>query len=179
MENKPKPRGWNKKALNDLALAANGVPESQYDVGMRLFYGKGVPKNKKLGLDWLIKSALQNNEDAEYMLYTMYSAGTIVTQNTTVAFGFLKKSAEGTNKYAQYELAEHYMGQSDYDEAIEWLKKSARQEHAPAQYELGSCYYYGRGTIRAEEIGLEWIGKAALKNYQPAKNLLKKIKEID
>lgn len=172
---KKSPRGWAKKALNDLALAANGVPESQYDVGIRLFYGKGVPKNKKLGLDWLIKSALQDNEDAEYMLYKLYTEGSIVTQSYTIAFGFLKKSAEGANKYAQFELAEHYMSKNNYDEAIEWLKKAARQEHPPALFELGYCYYFGRGTLKLEDIGIDLIQKAAFKNFQPAKNLLRKI----
>lgn len=172
--------GWSRKALKLLGLAANGNHEAEYELGMRYKTGKGVPKNKKLAIEWLIKAANGGNEDAQYILYIAYTGGEGVQKNLKVALGFLMQSAEGANKYAQFELGEYYMGKSQYDHAVEWFKKSARQEHAAAQCELGRCYYYGLGSIRAEEIGLEWIERAIDRNFAPALDLRNRIeREIE
>lgn len=156
-----------------LGLAAHGNAEAQAEIGSRFLTGKGVPQNNKLAIEWLIKGANRGNEDAQYLLFTCYSQGKGVPQNQKVALGFLMQSAEGANKYAQFELGEYYMGKSNYDHAVEWFKKSARQQHASAQLELGRCYYYGLGTIRAEEIGLKWIERSADHNFRPAKEQLR------
>lgn len=168
-------KNWSKKTLKILGLAANGVAEAQYELGVCYLDGKGVPQNNKLAIDWLIKASDQDNEDANYMLYNCYTNGIAVNQNHKVALGFLVKAAEGTNKYAQFELADYYMGQNKYQTAIEWYKKSARQEYAPAQCELGRCYYYGIGSFKAEVMGKQWLERAAEKNYPQAQDLLNKI----
>lgn len=171
----PKTKGWSRKSMKLLGLAAHGNAEAQYELASRFFSGKGVPKNEKLAIEWLIKASDRGNEEAQYLLYTCYNMGTGVPKNPKVALGFLMMSAEGANKYAQFELGEYYEGKNHYDQATEWFKKSARQEYAPAQMELGRCYYYGLGSIRAEEIALGWIQRAIAHNYQPAKDLLRVI----
>lgn len=171
----PKTRGWSRKSMKLLGLAAHGNAEAQCDLGTAFLSGKGVPKNEKLAIEWLIKSSDRGNEEAQYLLFTCYTMGTGVPKNPKVALGFLMMAAEGANKYAQFELGEYFEGKNRYDEAVVWFKKSARQEYAAAQMELGRCYYYGLGTIRAEEIALEWIQRAIQHNYQPAKDLLRVI----
>ncbi len=171
----PRTKGWTRKSMKMLGLAANGCAEAQFELGNRFLTGKGVPQNNKLAIEWLIKASDRGNEEAQYLLYTCYTMGTGVPKNPKVALGFLMMSAEGANRYAQFELGEYYQGKNHYDEAIEWFKKSARQEHPPAQMELGRCYYYGLGSIRAEEIALDWIQRAIDHNYQPAKDLLRVI----
>lgn len=171
----PRSRGWSRKCMKLLGLAANGNPEAQYELGNRFLTGKGVPQNVNLAIEWLIKASDRGNEEAQYLLYTCYTMGKGVPKNPKIALGFLMMSADGANKYAQYELGEYYQGKNHYDEAIEWFKKSARQEYAPAQMELGRCYYYGLGSIRAEEIALGWIQRAIDHNHQPAKDLLRVI----
>ncbi len=167
--------GWSKKTKDLLGLAGNGDAEAQYELGMRLLKGIEAPENQKLGIDWLIKSSKNGNEDAQYLLGQCYSTGTGVEEDHRVALGFYTKSAKAANKYAQFELGEHYFEHDDFDTAVEWYKRSARQEHAPAQYALGICYYYGRGTIKAEDMGISWLEKAASRGHDGAKRLLRKL----
>lgn len=170
-----KKKKWSKKALKLLGLAANGVPEAQYELAILLLDGTGVPKNDTLALDWLLKSSLLDNEDANYMLYHFYKDGRIVPPNYKIALGFLVKAAEGTNKYAQFELADYHMSQYNKAEAFEWYKKAARQEYAPAQYEVGLCFYHGNGTFQSNQLAKEWLEKAAGRNYTQAEDLLENL----
>lgn len=178
MSTKINTKNWSKKAMKLLGLAANGVPEAQYELAVCYLEGKGITKNDTLAIDWLFKAASQGNEDANYMLYNCYTNGVAVNQNHKIALGFLVKAAEGTNKYAQFDLADYYMGRSQYELALDWYKKSARQEYAPAQCELGRCYFYGIGTFKAEEVGKDWLERASEKNYPQALDLLNKIDRL-
>ena len=44
--------------------AEKGRPGAQYELGMRYLKGDGVPKDAKLGRDWLSKSAAQGESEA-------------------------------------------------------------------------------------------------------------------
>lgn len=168
-------KGWSKKSLDLLSFAANGNAEAQYELGLRCLNGTEVPQDEKLAIDWLIKSSNQGFEDAQYLLGTCYESGTGVEENQKVALGFYTKAADAANKMAQFALGEHYFGEELYDIAVNWYTRSARQGYPPAQYQLGFCYYYGRGSIQAEEMALVWLNKAADKKYKPASDLLRRI----
>lgn len=175
MSFKSKPKGFTKKSLEILSNAVNGNPEAQYEIGLRCLRGIEAPEDHKLAVDWLIKSSNKGFEDAQYLLGTCYASGTGVEQNERIALGFYLKAAQAANKYAQFAVGEHYHDAEDHDQAAEWFKKSARQGYAPAQFELGKSYYYGLGSIRAEEMAIEWLEKSASKGHKPAKQLLDKI----
>lgn len=168
-------KGWSKSSMDLLAKASKGNEEAQCELGLRLLHGEDVPKNPKLAIEWLVKSSKKGYEDAQYLLGTCYASGTGVAENEQVALGYFIKSAQAANKYAQHELGEHYFLEKKYDLAVDWYRKASRQEHAPSQYELGRCYYMGFGSIKAEDMGIELLKKAAGKNYGPAQDMLKKI----
>ncbi len=72
------------------------------------------------------------------------------------------------------QLAEEYKT----DDPIKLLIESADDGYAPAQYYLGLLYYYakdGERVQRDKEKGMELIKKASLKNYAPAKLMVRKI----
>lgn len=47
-----------------LPLARGGNPEAQYALGYMYFNGKGVTEDKKVGIEWMQKSAMQGNKKA-------------------------------------------------------------------------------------------------------------------
>lgn len=170
-------KGWSKEAIGFLGPAVKGNQIAQYELGLRLIKGEGVPQNHKLAVDWLIKSSNQGYEDAQFLLGTCYATGIGVEENERVALGFFMQAANAANKYAQYELGEHYFSHNNYPLALDWYTKAARQEHAPAQFELGRCLYYGYGFTKSEVNGLAWLEKAANRNYKAAVRLLQKIED--
>lgn len=170
-------KGWSTEALKYLALASKGDCQAQYELGLRMVRGEGVPENHKLAIDWLIKSSNQGYEDAQYLLGTCYATGTGVEANDRIALGFFTKAANAANKYAQYELAEHYFAHNNVDVAMDWYKKAAKQQYGPAQFEMGRCLYYGYGVTQNEVEGLQWLRKAAERKFKPAVRLLEKIDE--
>lgn len=164
-------KGMDKDCLALLGKAANGNVEAQCLLGHRYLRGVGVKQNHSMAVEWLQKSAEKGYEDAEYLLGTCYENGTGVERNLTTAVSYYEKSARAANRYAQYALAEFWAFSGKHENATPWYLKSARQEYAPAQMALGKCYYYGLGSIKDEQLGLEWIAKAAHKNYEPALEL--------
>lgn len=176
MEKKATTKGWTKKSIGLLGLAAQGNPEAQYEIGMRCLEGIEVPKDLKLAIEWLTKSSTQGFEDAQYLLGRCYESGTGVEENEKIALGLYIKAANAANKLAQHALGEYYYKEDKCNEAIEWYRKAAKQEYAPSQYELGRCYYLGIGAVKAEEMGLALIEKAANKKYKPAQVFWNKVK---
>lgn len=169
-------KGWTKKSLSFLSAATRGDAVAQYELGLRLLHGEEVPKNEKLAIDWLFKSAGKGNEDAQYLLGTCYDSGTGVEMDEKKALGFFVKSAEAANKYAQYKLGIYYFAEKNYDVAVDWFKRAARQEHPESQVELARCYYYGFGSIKSEEGAVQALDKAVKRNFKPAIKMLEKIK---
>lgn len=170
-------KGWSTEALKFLALASKGDCQAQYELGLRMIRGDGVPENHKLAVDWLIKSSNQGFEDAQYLLGTCYATGTGVKENDRIALGFFTKAANAANKYAQYELGEYYFAHNNASVAMDWYKKAGNQEFAPAQFELGRCLYYGYGVSKNEVEGLMWLQKAANRNFKAAVRLIQKLEE--
>ena len=55
--------------------------------------------------------------------------------------------------------------------------KSAQQGYAKAQYTLGLCYDKGEGVEISKEKALYWFIKSCDNSYEPACELLNKIKD--
>ena len=68
-----------------LQAAESGHPEAQYRVGVALYYGKGVDIDKELALSWLEKSAKNNWEAAQNLLYQLKSEQDNFSSDDTVA----------------------------------------------------------------------------------------------
>lgn len=47
-----------------LPVARRGNPDAQYALGYMYFNGKGVTEDKKVGIEWMQKSAMQKNRKA-------------------------------------------------------------------------------------------------------------------
>ena len=65
----------------------------------------------------------------------------------------------------QYNIAEDYFAENNYDAALEWFLKAAERGHAKAQYELAFIYIY---VEQDTSQGTAWMEKAAEQGYADA-----------
>ena len=71
--------------------------------------------------------------------------------------GNLERLAEGETPFAQYNLAEVYYDERNFERALEWYEKSANQGFPLAQLKLGDIYY----SEQAFKQAFYWYKKAA------------------
>jgi tetratricopeptide (TPR) repeat protein len=68
----------------------------------------------------------------------------------------------------QYNLAEQYYKDENYDQAVQWYRKAAEQGHAGAQYSLGRMYDLGWGVAEDNDQAVQWYRKAAEQGHAGA-----------
>ncbi len=89
-----------------------------------------------------------------------YAYGEGVSQNHTIAFKYLEKSAELGYAPAQYKLGVAYAYgegvEQNIDEAIEWYTRSAKQGYAIAQRNLGNIYMKGENIEQNKPLAFAW-----------------------
>lgn len=163
------------KAFFDAAFyfalaASNGHKDAQFELGCCLFYGNGVSPNIDTAETWFeraaeqgnidagkyldaiktIKSADQDDVQAQYKLGELYLSGNIVKQDKNEAIKWFRKAANRGHKDAQCRLGLcYYHGDGitrDTYDAVKWFRKAAEQNHAKALWNLGCCYILGEGV---------------------------------
>lgn len=95
-------------------------------------------------IEYLQRSADQENEYAQYKLGCIYADKEYAGYDMEKALDYLQRSAAQENQYAQYKLGciyadKEYVGY-DMEKALEYLQKSADQDNQYAQYKLGCIY---------------------------------------
>ena len=150
---------WLKKA------AEAGWAEAQFAVGMRCFFGLGVPQNIEEALGWMLKAAQQGHAEAQYRLAGFFEDGLGTNADKPTAVYWYGKSAE-----LGYPQAQNMLGvlcingkgmPRDAHAAAVWFERAAVQGYATAQYNLARSYETGDGVDRNGEKALYWYGKAA------------------
>ena len=184
-------KGVNKdygKAFDLFTKAANaGNSDAQYWLGIMYVEGwvpeRGLGKFLTGGLDglsqstymkddrkaiqWFVKSAEQNNPNAQYVLGLLHYKGAGVEKNYDKAFEFFKLSAnQGNqkakeylenedllktvadigNEEAQLILANKYYEKKDYQTAGYWYTRLAENKNPDAMCQLGNMYESGLGV---------------------------------
>ena len=130
------------KLLPDLAKA--GDARAQYSLAVMYFYGRGLPEDEKLALEWARKSAEQGNLDAMFFVGNIYIFGDKVPAIT-----------------------------DDPDlEAAKWFFEAASRGHAEAEYGLGLLFLAGKGVVQSNDEAMTWIRRAAEHGHTGAKNFL-------
>ena len=141
------------------------IPNVQKEMGIRFFYGFGVPKNGEEAFKWFSISAEQGVAKAQYNLGLCYYRGYGVAQDYVEAVKWFRKAAEQGNDKAQdaLGLCFHWGNgvSQDYFEAVKWFRKAAEQENTIAQNNLGACYKRGDGVTQNYFEAVKWYRKAA------------------
>lgn len=117
--------------MNELMTAAeNGDIASQLALGIALYTGDGMEKNRKEAAKWFGKAAAAGNAEAQYWYGICYEGG-----------------------YADDRIR-------NYGDAAKWYAKSAKQGYAPAEAKLGSAYYEGNGVDKDLKKAVKWCQAA-------------------
>jgi uncharacterized protein len=73
--------------------AARGNPQAQTQLGFMYEYGRGVPQNYVIAVNWYECAAKQGDANAQYLLGLMYEKGHGVEQSDTLAYTWLNLAA--------------------------------------------------------------------------------------
>ncbi len=145
-------------------------------LGVRYFYGMGIPQDYKKAAELFQKADSQSYTPASKNLASCLYYGIGTSKNSEKAAMLFKKAAENNVVSAQHSLAVCYLtGQGvpcDKKKAFSWFEKSANAGNPYAQYHLANLYYKGVGTTADKENAVNWFAKSADKGYAPAQYLL-------
>ena len=146
------------------AVAA-GAPAAQYELAMRLFEGRGAPKDQLAAARWFERAASLGLAPAQYRLGSMYEKGLGVTRDPGVAKRWYLKAAEAGNARAAHNLAvmnaDSSGGEANYPEAAKWFRKAAELGVRDSQYNLAILYARGLGVETDLSQSWLWLSLAA------------------
>jgi localization factor PodJL len=138
---------------------AAGQPNAQYELAMRLFEGRGLPKDQSAAARWFERAASLGLAPAQYRLGSMYEKGIGVARDPVAAKRWYLKAAEAGNARAAHNLAvmsaEPGEGAPNYAEAVKWFRRAAELGVRDSQYNLAILYARGLGVEK--DLGKSWF----------------------
>ncbi len=157
-------------SLHD-AVAA-GAPAAQYELALRLFEGRGLPKDQTAAARWFERAASSGLAPAQYRLASMLEKGVGVPPDRTAAKGWYLKAAEAGNVRAAHNLAvmdaEPVGDEPDYVEAAKWFRKAGEFGVRDSQYNLAILYARGLGVGQDLRQSWVWFSLAAQQGDEDA-----------
>ncbi len=154
------------KALDLFRLSvAQGLAQSQVNLGLMYLNGEGTEPNASLAVEWLHKAADQEHGDALCILGNIYRSGKVVPQNYALALQLFNKAATQECACAEWFLGVMYFyGQGvekQPSEAAKWLWKAASQEEL-----LKNPAIFQERYTKRQGTGLKvYIAENALEQY--------------
>jgi localization factor PodJL len=138
---------------------AGGQPNAQYELAMRLFEGRGLPKDQPAAARWFERAASLGLAPAQFRLGSIYEKGIGVTRDPAAAERWYLKAAEAGNARAAHNLAvmstEPGEGAPNYSEAAKWFRRAAELGVRDSQYNLAILYARGLGVEK--DLGQSWL----------------------
>ena len=131
-------RGNYAAALTEFrALAEQGVPEAQFNLGRMYHQGEGLAQNFRHARFWFLQAANpameQGIPEAQFALGIMYYHGQGMTQ--------------------------------DFASAAAWFGRAAGHGLAAAQWNLGIMYYEGKGVVQDFVHAYAWFSLAGSQGH--------------
>ena len=146
------------------AIAA-GEPKAQYELAVRLYDGRGLPKDQTAAARWFERAAQAGLAPAQYRLGSMYETGIGVSRDLSAAKSWYLKAAEAGNARAAHNLAvidaDPGSKAADYPEAAKWFRKAAELGVRDSQYNLAILYARGLGVEKNLGQSFFWFSLAA------------------
>lgn len=169
----------NATVADDAAAAAAGDANGEYNFGMRLYWGDGVPADAVRAMRYFQSSAAARFAEAENAIGYVDVYGPAVMQNTADASRWLLLAAAGGSAAAQDTLGDMYnyghgVAQS-YTEAMHWYQLSAAEGDADAENDVGLLYYFGHSSYFGDATpqyaeAMRWFRIAAAQGNGDAEN---------
>jgi len=169
---------------------------TQYHLGLCYESGCGLAKDRSKAATWIVRSAAQghreavnwvlknaelDNEDAQCCLANFYYHGhnvgpTNIQQNIERAIVWYQKAAQNGSAEAQYQLGLAYEAGNGVTKneslAASHYMNAAIQDYHDAQYRLGICYEEGRGLGKDLDKAFRSYTRAAEQGNCDAQNRL-------
>jgi len=117
------------------AAAEQGDARSQYQLGLAYLDGKGVPKSKEDGKQWIRKAAEQGYTDAQATMGML--ALTANGAPDAEALGWLRKAAAQGSAPSMFIVGMALMEEEKFEEGADMLSESADNDFPPAMQALG------------------------------------------
>ena len=144
-------------SLRDATAA--GQSNAQYELAMRLFEGRGLPKDPPAAARWFERAASLGLAPAQYRLGSMFEKGIGVSRDPAAAKRWYVKAAEAGNARAAHNLAvmsaETSESAPNYPEAVKWFRLAAELGVRDSQYNLAILYARGLGVEK--DLGQSWL----------------------
>lgn len=187
------------KELSD--LAEKGDTEAMYELGKKLYAGKGVAKSYEKAMRAFEEGAEKGHVGCCYELGTMLVGGIGCEADDARAAEMFRKAADGGDVHAMFELgamyaqgrgvkknyvkAMRYLRKANVlpeasamlDEAIAWWRPAAEARIPEGEYWYGVCLINGYGVTPDYTVGFNWIYQAALSDHLKAIDAMVQIYE--
>ncbi len=154
------------------AKAESGETEAQYQFGICLWEGIGMPADPEAALEWVTLAAGKGHTPAQVWLGSLY----LSSQDEEQARFWFEKAALQGNARAMYYLSLIYVRGNVFGAdpmlAFEWLKKAAENGLTEAMCKLGIMHCLGHGVEKDHHHAVQWFQEAALKGDSNAQILL-------
>jgi TPR repeat protein len=134
---------WYRKA------AEKGDAFAQNNLGVMLYYGRGVKTNKEEAVKWLTASAMQGETTAQ----------------ANLALHFMQIEIGG-------------VASPCYEDAAKWYQRAAEGGDWYSQYDIGRAYEAGLGVVRDRVEALKWYYLSASHGRERAKLAADKLESI-
>ncbi len=157
------PTGIEPQALVDAANGGDAL--AVYEVGNRIFDGRGVAANPASSFAWYSKAASMGFAPAEYRLGSLYEKGVGVGVDPAKAVEHYSTAAKAGNISAMHNLAVLFatgtLGAPDFGSAAKWFTEAANHGVRDSQFNLAILYAKGSGVAQDLVQSYKWFGIAA------------------
>lgn len=152
--------------------AEGGDAAAQVELGERMRWGKGVPRDPAGALGWFLKAAENKSTRGAFAASDMLREGADVPIDKAKGLALLRQAAEGGDADAQHNLALVLEAESRTGDrmrqARDWMTRAAAQGDPESQYVLAG-YLRGGPGLPADDAGaLKWLRLSADQGFRPA-----------
>lgn len=181
--------GKTETAQNTQAGKADTTPvaltdkkaESQYRLGMKYYYGKGISANHSKGIELLTLSANSDNRDAQYELFRLKKEEKSRLISKEKALYWLEKAALNGHPDAMTEQGHRLLAEGRredrWEKAFVFFNRAAQSGQPEALRILGYYYEYGIGVKKNLDKALEFYERSAAQNYSGGMSALARFYE--
>lgn len=140
--------------------AEGGHAQAGNSLGVMLFYGRGVGRDREAGVRWIQAAAELG------LVRAMRNMGWYhrdVREDRARSLEWYRRAAEIGDPEAQFQMGAVLCdgGQgAGCREAADWYLRAAEGGHLGAMNNLSALYFEGRGVARDPGTGLSWLRKA-------------------
>jgi len=154
------------------AAAADHNPGAEYEISLRYFEGRGVPRSVPDAVVWLERAAKSGFAPAQFRLGSLNEKGDGVKKDLIKARQLYLAAANQGHAKAMHNLAVLYAegidGKPDYKLATQWFRKAAAHGVPDSQYNLAILFARGIGVDQNLAESYRWFALAAARGDQDA-----------